>query len=45
MTKKAYMQPEMATYSQEELADMIESGACSAGYYCMCHNGQTNANR
>lgn len=45
MTKKTYTQPEMATYSQEELADMIESGACSKGYSCMCHNGDTNANR
>ncbi len=45
MTKKAYTQPEMATYSQRELADLIESGACSTGYSCMCHNGGTNALR
>lgn len=45
MTKKNYTRPEMVTYSQKELADMIESGACSRGYSCMCHNGNTNALR
>lgn len=43
--KKQYVSPSVETYNQNELAKLIESGACSSGYTCHCHNGGTNSAR
>ncbi|WP_275540584.1 hypothetical protein [Vallitalea guaymasensis] len=40
--KKTYQSPIVETYTQEELAHLIESGACSGGYTCHWHSGSSN---
>lgn len=42
--KKNYMKPEIFSYEKEELADLIEAGACSS-FTCHCHSGTNNTGR
>ena len=39
--KRAYMAPSVETYSYAELQELIEAAACSTGFTCYCHNGNT----
>lgn len=39
---KKYITPEIESFSKNELAEMVEVGACSE-YSCGCHSGNTNS--
>lgn len=44
MVKRIYTQPEICSYKQDELAALIEAGACST-FVCHCHYGGANTGR
>lgn len=40
--KNKYCRPEVNTYNNNELEELIQAGACSSGYSCHCHSGSNN---